>query len=281
MLPRMSPPSQRFRIPLRVQGIFFNSLPLIAVLLSAGFAFFSNQRRERTEMSLNRHFEMVDNLVGIDNVLLSASAGIRGNLLTHDPSFLESYTQARDLVPQKLARVRTLMETIPKENRRAEKLAQLDAIQSKVNTAMNSLADLSNTAARSPDGVTPSSDEISARILRNEPALADAGKQLNDLRGDEQRLLSKRIDETRVARQRDYLLIFLSVLVGLVSRAVALYFFHRRVIRRVRLLTENVRSMRDGATLVHEPSGHTDEIGELERELARVSEFLAERRIGS
>ena len=50
-----------------------------------------------------------------------------------------------------------------------------------------------------------------------------------------------------MARQRDYSLIFLSLLVGLISRAVALYFFHRRVIRRVRQLTENVRNLREGA----------------------------------
>ncbi len=60
---------------------------------------------------------------------------------------------------------------------------------------------------------------------------------------------------------------------------MALYFFHRRVVRRVRQLTENVRSLRDGATLIHEPTDHADDIGELERELARASEFLTERRV--
>jgi CHASE3 domain sensor protein len=277
-MPKASP---RFRIPLRVQGIFYNSLPLIAVLLSAGFAFFSNQRRERTEMSLNRHFEMVDNVIGIDNLLLSASAGVRGHLLTHDAAFLESLQQAQQLVPQKISRVRTLMESIPKEHRRIERLAQWDNIQDQVTNALESIATLSKADARLPNGSTPSDDEISAQVLRNQPALTTAGKQLNDFRADEQQLLSKRIDETRVARQRDYSLIFLSLLVGLLSRAVALYFFHRRVIRRVRQLTENVRNIRDGAAPLHQPSGHSDEIGELERELARVSEFLAERRIGS
>ena len=95
---------------------------------------------------------------------------------------------------------------------------------------------------------------------------------------DEQRLLGKRLDEIRSVRHRDFLLIFLSIAVGLISRAIALYFFHRRVIRRVRQLTENVRSLRDGSTLVHEPSDHGDDIGDLERELALIGDYLAERR---
>ncbi len=132
----MSHLPQRPRVPLRVQGIFFNSLPLIAVLLSAGFAYYSNQQRERTEMSLNRHFEMVENLAAIDRNLLSASAGVRGHLLTHDSSFLAPYAHARDLIPEKLARVRTLMESIPKENRRVEKLARFDVVQTQVKSEM-------------------------------------------------------------------------------------------------------------------------------------------------
>jgi len=261
------------RIPLRVQGLIFNSLPLIAVLITAAFAYFSNLQRERAELSLNRHFEMVENLVDIHTALLSAEAGQRGYLLTHDSTLLQPAIAARNVVQQKLTRVRTLMESIPKESRRVEKLARLDAVQVQVNGELDSLSSLSTTNA------TPA--DVSTQILKNQPLLESAGQQLTDLRANEQRLLSKRIDEIRSVRQRDYLLIFLSVFVGLVSRAVALYFFHRRVVRRVRQLTENVRSLRDGASLVHEPSDHADDIGELERELARASEFLSERRISS
>src|ERR1700709_1447196 len=117
------------RIPLRVQGLIYNSLPLIAVLITAGFAYFSNLQRERAELSLNRHFEMVENLVDIQSNLHSAVVGLRGYLLTHDSTLLLPATDARNLVQQKLARVRILMESRPKENRRTEKLVRLDAIQ--------------------------------------------------------------------------------------------------------------------------------------------------------
>ena len=260
------------RIPLRVQGVVFNSLPLIAVLITALFAYYSNRQRERTELSLNRHFEMVENLMDVQTQLLNAETSLRGYLLTHEASLLQPATEARTVVPEKLTHVRTLMQGISKENRRAEKLARLDAIQGQINAELDSLASLSNGNA------APAKDPA-AQILQNQPQFDALLHQLSALRTNEQGLLSKRIDEIRSVRQRDYMLIFLSVFVGLVSRAIALYFFHRRVIRRVRQLTENVRSLRDGASLVHEPSDHADDIGELERELARASAFLAERRL--
>ncbi|MEI9895966.1 MAG: CHASE3 domain-containing protein [Chthoniobacter sp.] len=181
-----------------MQGLLFNSLPLIAVLMTAGFAYFSNQQRERAEMSLNRHFEMVENLVDVHTSLLSAEVGQRSYLLTHDTALLQPAMDARALVEQKLTRVRTLMESIPKENRRVEKLARLDAIQGQVNAELDSLATLSTAAAPTQD--------LTAQILQNQPLLASVGRQLADLRASEQRLLTKRIDEIRSVRQRDYLL---------------------------------------------------------------------------
>ena len=268
-------------IPLRVQGLLLNSLPLLAVLLTASFAFFSNQQRERMEMSVTRHFEMVENLIDAQTELLSAEAGLRGYLLTHSPPFLEPYAEARDLIPQKLARVTALIQSIPKPARRAEKLARFAAVQGQIEAQLETLARLVPDGEDAGDLSALSEDEQSAEILRDQPQLKAAAGQLARLRGDEQRLLGKRLDDIRSVRQRDFLLIFLSVVVGLASRAIALYFFHRRVVRRVRQLTENARSLRDGAALVHEPSNHTDDIGELERELARVGDYLAERRVGS
>src|ERR1700733_14939255 len=91
------------RIPLWMQGILLNSLPLIAVLLSAGFAFFSNQQREKMEMSLSRHFEMVENLVNVQTTLLDAEAGVHARLLTHRADLLAPYEAAPQSVPQTLA----------------------------------------------------------------------------------------------------------------------------------------------------------------------------------
>lgn len=270
------------RIPLRVQGLLFNSLPLFAVLLTAGFAFFSNQQREHMEMSVNRHFEMVENLVDIQTYLLSAEAGLRGYLLTFSAPLLRSYDEARELIPRKLDRVTTLIESIPKPSRRAEKLTRFAAVRGQVEVEMETLASLVPTGedVGEAPALTAESD-YSAEILRDQPMLKAASTQISRLRADEQRLLGKRLDDIRSIRQRDFLLIFLSVVVGLASRAIALYFFHRRVVRRVRQLTENARSLRDGSALVHEPSNHGDDIGDLERELARIGEYLAERRINT
>jgi len=265
------------RIPLWVQGILLNSLPLIAVLLSAGFAFFSNQQREKAEMSLNRHFEMVENLVTVQTTLLDAEAAVRARLLTHRADFLAPYEAARESVPRTMARIRIIMEGIPLAHRRVEKLATFDALQKLVNARMDALAAL-NDGAETPAAIE---SDVTARIARNQPLMGETVKQLSDFRSAEQRLLGKRLDEIRSVRRRDYSLIFLSILVGLATRAVAMYFFHRRVVRRVRQLTENARKLREESLPAFRPPESADDIEELERELTRISDFLAERRINS
>ena len=269
------------RIPLRVQGLLFSSLPLLAVLLTACFAFFSNQLRERMELSVSRHFEMVENLIGLQTHLLDAEAGLRGYLLTQSPPFLEPYAEARELIPPKLARVSTLLESIPKPSRREDKIARFAVVRGQVEAQLEALSHLAPAAGATAQEPAVAANDPSSEILRDQTTLKAATEQLVQFRANEQRLLAKRLDEIRSVRQRDFLLIFLSIGVGLASRAIALYFFHRRVIRRVRQLTENVRSLRDGSALVHEPSEHADDIGELERELALIGNYLAERRVNS
>jgi len=258
-------------------GIILNSLPLIAVLLTAGFAFFSNQQREKVEMALGRHFEMVDNLVSVQTTLLEAEAAVRARLLTHRADFLAPYEAARQSVPQTMAHIRSIMEGIPKANRRIEKLAVFDALQKLVDARMDALAALSESA-ESPAAVE---GEVTARIARNQPLMGETLKQLSDFRSSEQRLLAKRLDEIRSVRRRDFSLIFLSVFAGLGARLVAMYFFHRRVVRRVRQLTEHARRLREVSLPAIQPSDGADDIEELERELARISDFLAARQIRS
>jgi len=266
--------SSRRRIPLWVLGIILNSLPLIAVLLTAGFAFFSNQQREKVELALGRHFEMVENLVNVQTTLLEAEAAVRARLLTHRADFLAPYEAARQSVPQTMAHIRSIMEGIPKANRRIEKLAAFDALQKLVDSRMEALSE----SAASPAAVEI---EVTARIATNQPLMGETLKRLSDFRSSEQRLLAKRLDEIRSVRRRDFSLIFLSVFAGLGARLVAMYFFHRRVVRRVRQLTEHARRLREESLPAIQPSDGADDIEELERELARISDFLAARQIRS
>jgi CHASE3 domain sensor protein len=265
------------RIPLWVLGIILNSLPLIAVLLSAGFAFFSNQQREKVEMALGRHFEMVENLVNVQTTLLEAEAAVRARLLTHRADLLAPYEAARQSVPRTMAHIRSIMEGIPRANRRVEKLAAFDALQKLIGARMEALVTL-NENAEPPAAVE---SDITASIATNQPLMGETLRQLSDFRSSEQRLLAKRLDEIRSVRRRDFSLIFLSVFAGLGARLVAMYFFHRRVIRRVRQLTENARKLREESLPAVQPSDGADDIEELERELARISDFLAARQIRS
>jgi len=89
-------------------------------------------------------------------------------------------------------------------------------------------------------------------------------------------LLTERVQEINAIRQRDYLAIFLTLLIGLGTRLIARYIFKNGVIRRVKCLVENTRSLRHGHPPPFPPSGKADALGDLEQEIVLMSEHLVE-----
>lgn len=90
---------------------------------------------------------------------------------------------------------------------------------------------------------------------------------LNAINSKEGLLLSERVQEINFIRKRDYMAIFITLSVAILSRFVLWYFFKTGILSRIKKLTENVRSLRQGVTLPFEPSGKKDDLGELEQEV--------------
>lgn len=245
------------------------------MVCSAGFAFVSNQTREKAELSLNRHFELVDHLYELRMTVLTTETALAVRLTSPNAGTADTVTKALDVFPARMDQIHNLILASPKPNRRAEKLAHFATIQTGIDGEIQFLLNLEK--AIPPAG--PVSAELAAQFRDHQPAAQALTQQISEMGVIERKLLDRRLDEIRTARHRDYLLIVLSVILGVATRAIAMYFFHRSVVRRVRQLTENARSMRDGGQPFHEPSGDQDDIGELERELASIGDFLAERRI--
>lgn len=255
-------------LPLRGLGILSAALPMVAVVFSAAMAFVGNEKRERTETAVTRHFAMVERLGDLLTHLLDAETGLRGHLLTAGgrPEFLAPYDEATRSLPGEIDALRDFTRGEPGENPRREKLARLEAIRATVGTELTLLGQL----RAAPDPGTTDREAVAPLLVRSKATMDVLRDQLRTMRGEEQRLLGLRLEEIRRVRHRDYLTIAGALLLGLLTRGAVFYFFNRRVVRRVEALTVNVQALAADRPAPHPPSEHRDAIGELERALAAL-----------
>ena len=97
---------------------------------------------------------------------------------------------------------------------------------------------------------------------------------LSAMQAEEGSLLTQRVQEINAIRQRDYLVIFLTLILALGFRLISWHLFNTTVLRRIKHLVENVRSLRRGDPLPFQPSDKRDELNELEQEIVLASQQL-------
>ena len=260
-------------LPLKGLGVLSAALPMVAVVASAVLAFMGNQNRQRMEMAVTRHFEMVERLGDLLTLMLNAETGLRGHLLTQRAEFLEPFAFAQRSLPDELESLRAFIEAEPGAGPRAQKRARLEEIRGTVGQEMTLLAQLRDaTAIEAPRAAN--SEGLSGQLIQSKALMDHLRDQLRAMKDEEKRLLDQRLEEIRQVRRRDYLSISLALLLGLATRAVVFWLFNRRVVRRIEQLTANVRALAASEPLPNAPSGHHDAIGELEQELANAQSQL-------
>lgn len=236
---------------------------MVAVVVSAALAFVGNQNRQRTEMAINRHFEMVARLNDLLTLVLNAETGLRGHLLTHQAEFLEPYTLAERTLPGQLASLHSFVEAEPGTEPRQQKRARLARIQE---TVEHEIALLDALRQIDVAGWQASGDtRLPQQFLQSKETMDTLRGQLRGMQDEEKQLLNQRLTEIRRVRRRDYLSISVALLLGLLTRGAAFWLFNRRVVRRIEQLTDNVRASLAGQVPPYPPSGHHDAIGELEQ----------------
>lgn len=260
------------RVPLRVQGIITVSLPLLAVTISAALALFGNYQRARIEADVQRKFQMATGLSEVLTLMVNAETGMRGYLLTKREEFLEPFATASRNLPVTMGHVRALAEAEPGEKPRLEKLSRLDQIQKLVDRQMSDLATQQGYVATPKTFNTDIYDHLAfGKNLMDEIRL-----NLNAMQIEEERLLTERIAEINQIRRRDFTAVFLALVVGLGTRLIAWHLFKIGILRRVKRLVVNVRSLRRGEASSFPPSDKQDALGDLEQEIALASkEFVA------
>jgi hypothetical protein len=168
--------------------------------------------------------------------------------------------------------LRALAEAEPGHDPRLNKLHLLNQIQLLIDRQMADLTWQQQyvTAPNTFD------TEVYNHLAGGKRTMDEIRANLNAMQNEEKLLLTERVQEINAIRQRDYLAIFLTLLIGLGTRLIARYIFKNGVIRRVKCLVENTRSLRHGHPPPFPPSGKADALGDLEQEIVLMSEHLVE-----
>lgn len=251
--------------PIRAQGGILALIPIIAVVISFIYAFYGNRNREFIEYDIQRRFHLVRQYNDLLNLMLDAETGERGFLLTERDEYLEPYRIAVEKIPSAISGLRETINQELGEKPRIERLEKLDKVEQLVNEQLKSLK-------LSQDFVKQNRDrEALYNHLKNGKNLMDAIRtNLGEMQTHDGDLLKEKIDEINDIRRRDYIFVFVALLIGLIMRLISFYLFDRGIVRRINRLTENVGSLIKGEPFNNPTPKKDDAIGLLEQEIVKI-----------
>lgn len=274
------------RVPLRLQGMVTIGLPLLAVIISATLALIGNYRRANIQADVQRKFQMTAALDDVLTLMVNAETGVRGYLLTKRAEFSQPFATASENLPAAMNHARALAAAEPGERPRLEKLRRLEVIQRLIEQQMSDLA-AQQSYAHAPLTANMTNADIYPHLAYGKSLMDEIRANLNSMQAEEGRLLTERLAEIDSVRRRDFLAVFLALIVGLGTRLIAWYLFKTGVVRRVNHLLENTRSLRQNKSLPFPPTDKPDALGDLEREIALASQqhdattMIGETSVGS
>ncbi|WP_426104237.1 ATP-binding protein [Massilia sp. TSP1-1-2] len=208
-----------------------------------------------------RTLQVQRDIESLQSLVAEAATGVRGYLLTGVDDFLDPYRAAELQLPGAMARLQKNIRD-PEQRERLQlllpfvrlKLADLDVLRRRYNNDPENLrASLS-----------------SGRQILNE--LRDGIGAMN---ARESLLVEQRTAAVQAALRRNVLMNAATILVGLAG-ALAMLLFTLRVVRRVRLATENAERLVNDQPLTA-PGVASDELGLLADRLHQASLLLANR----
>lgn len=260
------------RLPLRWKGIITTVLPVTAIIVSSIFAFFGNQSRQRIEADIQRKFQLVRTFNEVLTLMVNAETGMRGYQLTKRTEFLQPYEIAQKNLPEKINALQSLIKAEPGEKPRTEKLALFTEAQDLVQKQMADLEWQKNYLTKSGEF----DEDLYSHILIGKKYMDSIRALLSRMEGRETELLNERIEEINDIRRRDYILVFITLAIALLTRIISWYLFDTGIKQRVQQVVSKLRKRRQAADLSEETRGEIDlleeEIELLCRPLTAVSE---------
>ncbi len=256
-------------LPFRAQGGITVFIPIVAVLVSFCFAIYGNLNRTARQEDIQRKFKAVRQYGNLLTLMIDAETGERGFILTQRDEYLEPYQTAVEEIPKTIEQLKEIVEAEPGEKPRLERIEGLSKIQELVNIQLVNLKE-----SQSFNLNEKSRDELYQHLQRGKFTMDKIRAAISQMQNKEETLLTERLAEINSIRNRDYIFIFIALLVGVIVRVVSFYLFDRGIVRRIQQLTENTNSILKGESPDFNIKEKTDAVGMLEKNIVELADRI-------
>jgi CHASE3 domain sensor protein len=242
------------RVPLRWKGRVSIILPVTAILVSSTFAFFGNLSRQSIEASIERHFALVNSFNDVLTLMVNAETGMRGFQITKRDEFLQPYQLANTELPAKLNALQTLIESEPGENPRIEKTEVFRQISTLIGKQLSDLEWQKNHISKE-NGVN---EELYTHLTLGKKYMDEIRSLLGNMESNESERLTERISEINGIRKRDYILVFITLSIAIITRFISWYLFKNGINRRISESIKKLKKLRGYNELSEETLSELD-----------------------
>ena len=245
----------------------------IAILLLIIVAFFAYRSTNSLTESLKLEKHTQDVLLQLDETLIlvtEAETGGRGFLITGEESYLEPYNNANQKIGDSMAKLRSLVAD------NANQTALLPRLENAVSEKLNVLKQAIELRR------TISLEEVRAQVSRNrgKDLMDEIRSSINNLKTEEQNLLTKREAALDKSLKNTYRMVFFGSFAGIFALGLANFAIYREVGKRAKAdnaLKESNKSLEER---VKERTGElTRKNEELEDQIRRREQAEERRRV--
>jgi len=251
-------------LPLLGKGLIVIAVPITALIGTAVWSYRAERGEAAAQSQVRSSLQVLAASEQILGLTVDVETGVRGYLLTGHEGFLAPYLSAKEQLPAALSRFEVLAAGDPEEVQRIHAVETLIGVRE----------GLADRVVAQREALVSEPSQLTS-LLEDSKAFQDSirqqlSAQQEDVHGEIQRGLAT----AKKARANGTAAVLGRAISGIVAGLLALALFVNGVGRRVRALQDNARRLSKGEPLATLPQAR-DELGRLDRELARAASLLA------
>ncbi|MCA9837660.1 MAG: diguanylate cyclase [Trueperaceae bacterium] len=252
---------------LALKGIVVTGFPIFLFVVAGLVTTLVLSQLRGAENGVNMAYQTQLKLQEVQNLLLDASTGVRGFLLTDREDLLAFYQEARDQLPEELNSLEKSLSRYP------DQLERFNNARTQIEQELSALATLLQLAPSLREAAPGSIDSF---VITSQVVMQALEQQLNTLVSQQQSMLKELESNRQILLTRYYVAIVLSTLAALISLLLGMRLFASGITRRVHKLSLGAESLARGQSFNFGEKGH-DELGRLASTLQQTGRLLQER----